>query len=442
MASNQTYVNWMPIANGQRIFYKDQGTATTVTTPGIGGQGSTPPAPAKAAVTALTPPSTPIALPAFNVNVSKCSAPFTPVNATAGTAYNATALSCSGGLQFINIAFTDANVTDWNSSLNIPTSVLSNPTIASLMQKGMYIAINMMQNPANNPVGNYVQVCLTDVSGNVFAQSPLVQLPAGVGYAYSNIGFNVYNTETGMASNQTYVNWMPIANGQRIFYKDQGTATTVTTPGIGGQAATPPGAGVSNNATQVPASTTVTTISANIPLNPTMTIMPQNNFTFGNGSFVASTNSYMGYNGYNPYTVQMLKKFYVRLYNSQNIATVPAYVSFDFDFTNNTAIQNQLNSQGVACYWITQTANNQNQIILNFANALNSQSIASYSYQLPANSVAPDSAYFYFNTSSSKNVDGTDSYAVGPVGANQGVHMISGMTGFAQPGVSVPNPLP
>ncbi len=192
----------------------------------------------------VTPPiqtsTPPIALLAFNVNGSKCSAPFTVVSVGAGAAYNATALSCSGGLQLINIALTDANVTDWSASLTISDNVLSNSVLIKLMQQGMYIAINMMQNPANNPAGNYIQINLTDVSGNLYAQSPLVQLPAGIGFAYANVGFNVLNTQMGMNSNQTYVNWMPIVNGQAIFYKDQGSATTVTTPGIGGQVSTPP----------------------------------------------------------------------------------------------------------------------------------------------------------------------------------------------------------
>ncbi|MBP6892068.1 hypothetical protein KBB68_00660 [Candidatus Babeliales bacterium] len=185
-------------------------------------------------------PSTPIALPAFNVNGSKCSAPFTAVSVAAGAAYNATALSCSGGLQLINIALTDANVTDWNASLTIFGDILSNSVLMQLMQQGMYIAINMLLNPAGNTPGNYIQINLTDVSGNLYAQSPLVQLPAGIGFAYANVGFNVEDTQVGMGSNQTYVNWMPIVNGQAIFYKDQGTATTVTTPGIGGQVSIPP----------------------------------------------------------------------------------------------------------------------------------------------------------------------------------------------------------
>ncbi len=451
--SGKAFVNWVPIASSQRIYYKQAATNSAsfggIVVPAISAQGLSPASGETSgqnskltSSTTSTPPATPIALMAYNLNGTACSAPFIPVKALNGAAYNSSALSCAGGLQYINIALTDAKVTDWSSSLQIPSTILSQPVIVNLMKSGMYIAINMLQNPAGSPAGNYIQICLTDVSGNVYAQSPLVLLPSGIGFAYANVGFNVYNTEAGINANQTYVNWMPIANGQRIFYQDQGAATTITTPGFGGQSSTPP----------IQTSTTVTSIFDQIDLNPTLVVFPQDNFTLGNGPFVATTNTYTGYNSYNSYVVQMLQQFHIRLYNSANIAKIPAFISFDFDFSSNTAMQNQLNQamqnpmnslgQGVGCYWIAQIANNQNEVVVYFVNGLNSQPLASYSYQLPAGSVAPDSAYMYFNKSDSSGMDGIQSYAIGPVAANQGVRIMSGFSGPAQPAVSVPSPLP
>lgn len=181
--------------------------------------------------TAITPPSTPLISskgPFWYPSNGSCSAPFTAINALTGAAYNSPAVSCSGGLQLLNVGLTDATGSAYYA-FNFGSIILTE--LIPLMAQGMYIAINMITSNSKN----LVQVCLTDINGNIFAQSASPVLPAGCGFVYANIGFNMSDTLIAPPANGTYVNWMPIANGQRIFYQDQGAATTVTTAPIGKQ---------------------------------------------------------------------------------------------------------------------------------------------------------------------------------------------------------------
>src|SRR3990167_4246940 len=164
---------------------------------------------------------------------------FTPVNALTGAALTET-VSCSGGLQSLSIYLTDAQpinaknkgyYTFYFLDVQSPvdpnlTNLFAQPIMQQLFKQGMYIAINMLQNPVGQPAGNYAQVCLTDIAGNVFAQqtSPALSSASGsgeTGFVWALLGFNMISPfNSPLGTNQTYINWIPIANGWRVLYKD------------------------------------------------------------------------------------------------------------------------------------------------------------------------------------------------------------------------------
>ena len=265
-AENQTYYNWIPVNKPGRIWYQ-QGPAKSATSPVPTGPAGTQVLPVYTPPQ-LTPP-TPILTPSQGFQIGNCQAPFTPVqnmkykNKPSGlanvapipNAVNATAISCAGGLQSLNVGLTDANGTSFYSVTFDQASIFSNPKIQQLCQQGMYIMVKMLQNlsssslaPGTSGMGNFAQVCLMDSQGNVYAWSTTPPLGAGQGFVFANIGFNMSDTLVAPTGNQTYINWAPIAAAKPIFYQNNGS-TTPPSSGHGSQA-TPPA---------------VTTIPLNVP---------------------------------------------------------------------------------------------------------------------------------------------------------------------------------
>ncbi len=159
-----------------------------------------------------------------------CSAPFVPTpNVFTGVPYSLQSgpIACQGGLQFINVGLTDQAAKNY---LAFTFNISSNPTLQTLAQQGLYIAINMYTSQNIN----YAQVALTEKSGNIHSQITY-QLPANVGFLYANIGFNMSDTAVPPAKNQTYVDWFQISSQQRIYYSDQGASTAATTQSVGSQ---------------------------------------------------------------------------------------------------------------------------------------------------------------------------------------------------------------
>ena len=192
--------------------------------------------------TAITPPATdailtPTNLPEFNPASGSCSTPaFIPINALQGAAYNNAAIACQGGLTSLTVNLTDATGTDFYVFTFDDVAIFSQTNISTLMNQGMYIAVNLLTDPSGQPSGNYAQVCLTDILGNIYAQQMSSALQPDGGFVYANIGFNTTNVISAtpaLQANQTYVNWVPIANGLRVWYKDIGTLTEATNPKLG-----------------------------------------------------------------------------------------------------------------------------------------------------------------------------------------------------------------
>ena len=263
---NQVYVNWIPVMVNKPIasWYQDQGTATAastasipVATAGASNPQTTPPTPSKQ-VTTLTPPTPPIAATqgfgTWGTGAPSDAFVMTGVNLASNmktivdSRQNGQPLACQGGLQFINVGLVGASVAGgWGCTFNITAS----PTLQKLAQQGLFVVVTTYQQSGQNMAA----VSLTDVSGNVFAQTTLT-LPAGQGFTWINIGYNKNDTLNPLKPNQVYVNWIPVMVNKPIasWYQDQGTATAASTASI--PVAT---TGASNPQTTPPTSSTVTT---------------------------------------------------------------------------------------------------------------------------------------------------------------------------------------
>lgn len=166
-------------------------------------------------------------------NPSNWKTPFIPVqSANAPIMYQT--VSCAQGLDFLHIAINSVPNQDY-VVFRFEQLVMSQLT--SIMAQGMYILINLVQNSGVN----LIQVALTDLQGNICAQG-VYPMPVGAtgGPKYAYLGFNTRSTIGNGAptgANQTYINWIDLAQGCRVLYKY--TAGT-TTQGQGGTSTTPP----------------------------------------------------------------------------------------------------------------------------------------------------------------------------------------------------------
>lgn len=259
------------------VFYQQQPTTASP----VGGQ--TVPVPIPLPLTAPTPILTPSASPVIGTS---CAAPFglpvqnmkykkntsgVPNVAPIPDAFNATAVSCSGGLQNLSVDLTDATGELFYSFNFDEKLIFSNSKIQQLCTQGMYIMVKMLNNPTSSSsasgtsgVGNFAQVCLMDNTGAVYAWSTTAALPANCGCVFANIGFNMTDTTVNTpGNNQTYINWVPVAAAKPVFYQGNGS-TTPPSSGHGSQATPPPVKTITLNVpatTGKPASTQVITVT-------------------------------------------------------------------------------------------------------------------------------------------------------------------------------------
>ncbi len=233
-AVNQTYVNWVPINNQQRVKYQ-QNSAVATTAP-IGGtimpsQSSATPAGQSAN---LTPPTTPISATQSLINFAKATDAFV-ITGNSLPANMATIVdlrqggkpfACQGGLQFINVGLIGSNTASgWWCQFDIAQT----PILQQLSQQGLYVVVTTYQQAGQN----IAAVSLTDNAGNIFAQSKTT-IPAGQGFSWVNIGYNKKTPLYPLKVGEIYVNWLPLKSNTLVasWYQDQGNTTVTTSASI------------------------------------------------------------------------------------------------------------------------------------------------------------------------------------------------------------------
>lgn len=223
---NATYANWILIENEQGVFYQEDEEVASA--PSLGG--------------IVMPPLT---VASKNITGTIPQGQFASVTCNVKNVFNQAQgpVTCSGGLvppasgavpgipYGICIALSDA---DNNNSLafQITPNVLNQSTIAPLLttgqtgSAGLYIGTNLITQDG----ANYAQVVLMDQNANVVAQGLSQPLPASAGFVYMNVLFNM-NENTGVpADNQVSVYWVPIAQGQCVFYQQSSGQSSQSLP--------------------------------------------------------------------------------------------------------------------------------------------------------------------------------------------------------------------
>jgi hypothetical protein len=254
-ATNATFVNWVNVIDGCRVQY--QYNASAPTTPGQGGQESTPPV---ASLLPVAAGQAAVALqPTIQVRGSAqaWSSMFTPINSAASTQQvTGSPVSCEKSLNKLHIGFSDSKITNW-INFTFHSKVMN--VLAPLITDGMYIVINLITSGNSNSI----QVQLQDTTGKVLAQGNYL-MPTGVnvGPRYAFIGFNINNTlgSASFSSNQTACNWIDLTKGCKVLYKFvQGTTSDVQ----GGTSTIAPTTAVITSA-QAPVAPTTPLVATNV----------------------------------------------------------------------------------------------------------------------------------------------------------------------------------
>ncbi len=226
--ATQTCVNLVKISDSSRIWYQDQGAATTVTTSLLGGttvptNTSTliPPKPFIAASSQFgTWGTTPT--DGFIATGNTLAADMTTL---VDKRQKGIALACKGGLQTINVGLSGSKGQGgWGCTFTI-TGILQ-----QLAEQGLFVVVTTL----NHAGANMAIASLTDVSGNVFATTAMT-LSAGQGFSFVNIGYNMSDSMDTPTATQVSANWIPLTANTPIasWYQDQGAATTTSTASIG-----------------------------------------------------------------------------------------------------------------------------------------------------------------------------------------------------------------
>jgi hypothetical protein len=250
LPTNAVAANWLPIASGQVVHYKQ--SATTTTPPLYGGI-TVPAAPAVVAGAATPPPAaktqisvTPQLLqPAANAFILGTGSTTVPAdmgfpngqpggyggtgfasataafvaNITSNPAakvYSGTVTAPQGGLVRLNVGVTDGTSF---ASFNFNRCIFNTMAMQTLLQQGMYILVNLVTTP--NPA---IVVQLTDVKGTVYAQGTL-PIPANTNPTTYNVGFNTDDTNNSNGTTKTAVVGVPI--GTSVLYQQTGQTSTL-----------------------------------------------------------------------------------------------------------------------------------------------------------------------------------------------------------------------
>ena len=358
----------------------------------------------------LTPPSTPIAAssalgweggnlpgdwPATATSTASLSS--WPV----ASIQNNTAVSCAGGLQTIYVALVNKANTGF---LACQFQIQGNATLTALAKQGLYVAVQVSNVNASAGTST-VAVSLTDSAGNVFAQTA-ANLASNVGMTYINVGFNTQNTTAALTppSGQAYVNWVPIAGSQRIYY--QQSAASASFGGI-----TVPAGQSGNNGTAKGTPQSGSTIpfilaSANINNACNFTAPGLSNSTSSAKTALSST----------PFSCQGgLTEINIGLTD-----TTGCYLSFNFDSTilNQPAIQTLMQSGMYIGVNTIASSNSVVAVLMDVNNTVYAQGTA----QLPAGTGGGIQAWnLGLNTSDSNVVNGSTQLGYNGIGLNASV---------------------
>ena len=409
--SGQAYVNWVPMVSSQRVYYQ-QSAANSASFGGI-----TVPAGQVTAKTTpgLTPPSTPIAASSAlgweGSSLGSGDLPGDwPATATStaslsswpvASIQNNTAVSCAGGLQTIYVALVNKANTGF---LACQFQIQGNATLTALAKQGLYVAVQVSNVNASAGTST-VAVSLTDSAGNVFAQTA-ANLASNVGMTYINVGFNTQNTTAALTppSGQAYVNWVPIAGSQRIYY--QQSAASASFGGI-----TVPAGQSGNNGTAKGTPQSGSTIpfilaSANINNACNFTAPGLSNSTSSAKTALSST----------PFSCQGgLTEINIGLTD-----TTGCYLSFNFDSTilNQPAIQTLMQSGMYIGVNTIASSNSVVAVLMDVNNTVYAQGTA----QLPAGTGGGIQAWnLGLNTSDSNVVNGSTQLGYNGIGLNASV---------------------
>jgi hypothetical protein len=358
--ANQTYVNWVPINNQQRIWYQQNSGA--ITTPAIGGtvMSSQGKVQLSGQVTKLTPPTPPIAAAQSLIGFGRAADAFVTTGnslpASMATLVDSRQqnqpLACQGGLQFINVGLIASDVMGgWWCQFNIAGS----PILQSLAQQGLYVAVTTYQQSAQN----IAAVSLTDSSGNIFAQSTIA-IPAGQGFSWINIGYNKKTPLSPLKPAEIYVNWLPLASNTPVvsWYQDQGSATMKTSSSI-------PAATTGVNSQVTPPVANVITFDAPVWSSGSTCTAPFVAYSSGNSVYSLQNNQAICCSG-------GLQSINVGLTDQQ----AQSYLSYSFDLTDTkkdpAASLQKLAEQGLYVSFNMLTMNGQNfaQVVLTDANGI------------------------------------------------------------------------
>jgi hypothetical protein len=233
----QVCYNWLPIISALPVLYKQQPSPALTTPLPSANPNASPTIP----TTTLTPPN-PLLLPKIapvlswgnqvQIQTGFIATTATPLQQVQNP-INSTALSCSGELNTIFVSlvcFSFGTTTPSNSAIAnyvnyiFDSTILPQPYMTQLAQNGLYVVISLQT--ANRVNTAYVSLC--DATGTVWAQQ--YYLAGDMQLSYANIGFNMPDTTQAPTANQTYFNWLPLANGQSVLYKQATGQVLPTAP--------------------------------------------------------------------------------------------------------------------------------------------------------------------------------------------------------------------